>query len=168
MKKLTILLSLIILSSCSVNKQSLGLGRQNHDEFTVMKRRPLSMPPEYNLAPPEPGKEPLQPIKPAEDAETALFGNAESEKDYISNADQTFLDKLGTEQYHPNIRKILDDEVENDPANDKYLIDNVMFWKDKDNSVIIDNIEEAKRLKANKEQGLPVDNGDVKVFNPKD
>ena len=55
MKRQTLLsLSLIALfvSGCSQMREELGLNRNSPDEFTVVKRAPLTLPPEYNLRPP--------------------------------------------------------------------------------------------------------------------
>ena len=143
------------------------MGRKTPDEFAVMKRQPLSMPPEYNIEPPEPGKEPLKQPNPEKKAKQAIFGQTDETPSNISGTDNTFLDELGTGEYNPNIRGMLEDELINDPANNKYLIDGLMFWGDKDNSVVIDNLEEAQRLKSNERQGLRVDEGNIPILNPK-
>ena len=169
MKKAILSLILILsMSACSMDKQSMGLGRQTPDEFVVMKRQPLSMPPDYNLSPPEPGKEPLKQPAPEKDAEIAVFGAIDEEQSSISETDDNFLREIGADYSQPNIRATLDNEMINDPANNKYLIDGLMFWKDKDNSIILDNLEESKRIKHNKKQGLAIDQGEVPVLNPID
>lgn len=49
---MTVLMSAALLSGCSnVTKQKLGLTKQAPDEFMVMSRAPLSLPPEYDLRP---------------------------------------------------------------------------------------------------------------------
>ena len=49
------LLLLIVLTGCSGAKEQLGLTRTLPDEFAVVKRAPLALPPDYNLRPPAPG-----------------------------------------------------------------------------------------------------------------
>ncbi|MBK5955442.1 hypothetical protein CCR92_15760, partial [Rhodospirillum rubrum] len=49
------LLAPLALSGCSNAKKSLGLDRQPPDEFKVVTRAPLAMPPDFNLRPPQPG-----------------------------------------------------------------------------------------------------------------
>jgi Protein of unknown function (DUF3035) len=44
-----------LLSSCSDLKQLVGLDQPMPDEFAVESRAPLTIPPEFNLRPPEPG-----------------------------------------------------------------------------------------------------------------
>ena len=44
------------LAGCSGSVQeSLGLGKRQPDEFQVVRRAPLVLPPDFNLRPPEPG-----------------------------------------------------------------------------------------------------------------
>ncbi|KJS38300.1 MAG: hypothetical protein VR70_10355, partial [Rhodospirillaceae bacterium BRH_c57] len=47
------------LSGCGGGvKETLGLNRQAPDEFQVVSRPPLAIPPEFKLRPPEPGAPP--------------------------------------------------------------------------------------------------------------
>jgi hypothetical protein len=163
MKKYIVYAVLIMLSACSVNKSTLGLGRKTPDEFTVLKRQPLSMPPNYNKTPPKPGTIPEKEVSTKEEAEKSLFGETIKESN-LSNEDKYFLKELNSETYDPNIREKLNKEAINDPANNKYLINNLMFWNAEDNSPVIDNIEEAKRLKNNKQQGKNINYGEVPII----
>ena len=52
------LISFLALSGCSDAKEQLGLTRSAPDEFAVVKRAPLAMPPDYTLRPPRPGAAP--------------------------------------------------------------------------------------------------------------
>lgn len=49
------LIAVSFLSSCSDFKQMVGLDQPMPDEFAVESRAPLTIPPEFNLRPPEPG-----------------------------------------------------------------------------------------------------------------
>jgi hypothetical protein len=44
-----------LLSGCSDIKQMVGLDQSMPDEFAVESRAPLTIPPDFNLRPPEPG-----------------------------------------------------------------------------------------------------------------
>lgn len=166
MKKLILGLSLICaLSACSINKQSLGLGKNSPDEFVVMKRKPLSMPPDYNLTPPKPGTKSNQQSNTSAEAERILFGSNEVESKDFSKSDKSFLDDINATDTQANIRDIVNEELENDPANNKYLINELMSWRKEDNSAVINNTKEAKRLKNNQTQGLSINEGYVPVLN---
>lgn len=45
----------LALSGCGNMRDTLGLGKNTPDEFAVVTRAPLSMPPTYELRPPQPG-----------------------------------------------------------------------------------------------------------------
>jgi hypothetical protein len=113
-------------------------------------------------------------VKPEVQAEQILMGK-ENQKSVIENkqpteqnADNTFLQELDATSYNKDIRQTLNEEYLNDPSKDKYLIDSLMFWKDKDSSVIIDNLKESERLKENKQINKPLNEGDIPVINPQE
>src|SRR5260370_7041930 len=45
----------LLISGCSDLKKAIGLERTSPDEFAVESRAPLTMPPDFNLPPPQPG-----------------------------------------------------------------------------------------------------------------
>jgi Protein of unknown function (DUF3035) len=45
----------LLISGCSDLKKAVGLERSTPDEFAVESRAPLTMPPDFNLRPPQPG-----------------------------------------------------------------------------------------------------------------
>jgi len=45
----------LLISGCSDLKKAMGLERTSPDEFAVESRAPLTMPPDFNLRPPQPG-----------------------------------------------------------------------------------------------------------------
>jgi len=175
MKKYIFLLMIVLIgSSCSMNKQSLGLGRNVPDEFMVLNRKPLSFPPDYNTVPPKPGeKEEIIQISSNDEVKDIFLGEEESEAVYFEDDskeqevdnDTAFLNQIEADKYDANIRKTLKEEAINDPANNKYLISDLMFWGKKDNSVVLDSQKEADRIKNNKKQGLPIDTGEVQIIN---
>lgn len=63
-----------LLAGCSEARQAMGLGKRAPDEFTVVKRAPLSLPPEYALRPPEPGAPRPQESSPTAQARQQVLG----------------------------------------------------------------------------------------------
>ena len=55
MKKILILLLLssLLVVSCSKVRESAGVNRKNIDEFAVIENPPLIIPPDFNLLPPD-------------------------------------------------------------------------------------------------------------------
>ena len=45
----------LVLSACQDAKRALGYEKMPPDEFQVVQRAPLSMPPDFSLRPPQPG-----------------------------------------------------------------------------------------------------------------
>lgn len=71
---LLILGAALILSSCGEStKRALGLARQSPDEFSIVKRAPLSQPPDFTLRPPRLGAERPGVATPREQARQAIF-----------------------------------------------------------------------------------------------
>ena len=62
MSRLTALSVIAILSvglaACDSARETLGLNKRAPDEFAVVPRAPLVLPPNYDLRPPEPGAPP--------------------------------------------------------------------------------------------------------------
>jgi len=66
------------LQGCSDPKKALGLGKRSPDEFAVVTRAPLSLPPEYALRPPQPGAQRPQELSPVDAARQSLFSSVNS------------------------------------------------------------------------------------------
>lgn len=110
-----ILSCLIILSGCGGGtkiKETLGVEREAPDEFAVIKRAPLELPPDYNLRPPRPGAERPQELNPSNEARRTIFGTPVPERAQIpTSAEDQFLQALGAENADPDIRRSLDGET---------------------------------------------------------
>jgi hypothetical protein len=62
----------MLLAGCSGFKQAIGIEPTPPDEFAVEARAPLTIPPDFDLRPPEPGKPRPQEKTSAEEAERVL------------------------------------------------------------------------------------------------
>jgi hypothetical protein len=174
-KKLTLVaaaMAMLALSACSDMKKDLGLGRNSPDEFTVVKRAPLSLPPDYDLRPPVEGMAP-----PAADssnqAKAALMGDSSQDAAPKGNAEDAFLQKAGADKANPAIRSVIGQDNGYLALKNEKLVDRLIFWNDEppsDEDVpasVIDPKKEADRLKKNQEEGKPVNAGDVPVIEHK-
>jgi hypothetical protein len=172
-----------VLSGCSGAKKMLGLARTAPDEFTVLTRAPLSLPPNYELTPPKPGARRVQDGDSNKVAKKTLF--AEDEPDiYSSNyssqnlkeeenkslGETALLEKAGAKKAKSNIKKILDSENSELVDGSKEFTDKIIFWQNKgdESEVLVDAAKEAKRLQENKALGKSVNSGDVPVIEKKD
>lgn len=165
--------ALLALAACSPEiKQELGVGRNSPDEFTVVKRAPLTLPPEYTLRPPmDPSAAP-----PAEgiasEARAALLGAPAAPAEEVAG-DKNLLSKLGADAVPADIRKQIDEENGYIALENRTVAQKLIFWDDsapdpeKAPAEVVDPAKEAERLKKNKEEGKPANEGDVPVIKKK-
>ena len=129
-----VLLSAVALTGCEGTKQALGLsGKKAPDEFTVITKAPLIIPPDFSLRPPVPGQKGPQDILAENSAKAALLGgiqntapvtHADAVAAGISTGELALLRQAGAENVDPNIRQIIDTETAAfgtvvDPAKEK-------------------------------------------------
>ncbi len=159
----------VALTGCSQMREQLGLNRNSPDEFTVVKRAPLSLPPEYNLRPPgaEGNTSLTQVNSDRETVKRAVFGaNGNVEDDTPKDAETALLKNIGAKQANPDIRKILDQESGYVVFEERTTIDRILR-RDPNGNVkesLVDPKAEAERIKTNAEEGRPVNEGDVPVI----
>lgn len=188
--RLTLLLPLV-LTACSGGemRQTLGLDRKAPDEFVVYARPPLSVPPEFDLKPPRPGEEGPHSVSTEAQARKALLGTQAKpssldgmdadpavatavvpvlEADAPSAAQSSFLKKAGAEKADPNIRADLRQDVIAAPEKKKKaqsLYEELV--EDEKTEPVIDAKKEAERLRRNKDEGKPANDGEVPVEDTK-
>ncbi len=115
------------LSGCAGASQALGLSKTVPDEFRVVAKAPLVVPPDFALRPPRPGEPRPQELQPESQARVALFGAREAT---TRSAGETLLaNKAGAEKADPLIRYVMDDEFGAVAHKEKPFADRVMFWK---------------------------------------
>ena len=146
------------MAGCSSTKRALGMSKVTPDEFRVVTKAPLVVPPDYGLRPPAPGEPRPQELQPESAARNALLGAREGEM--RSDGEKMLAAKAGAEKADPLIRYVVDDEFGDVAHKEKSFADRVMFWRsDKpaaatpaaagDNQPApVDAQEEADRLKA--------------------
>lgn len=168
-----------LAGGCSSVKEQLGLTKQSPDEFKVVSRAPLSMPPDYNLRPPTPGAPRPQEGTTRDQAAAAVFGypGAGLQPDQIppigegeaeaaqSSGESALLQSAGASGVDPNIRQLVDSETAEDEADSTTLADTLVFWRDPEPyGDVVDPAAEQKRLQENAALGKPVTEGDTPVI----
>lgn len=78
--------TLLLLTACAGNsvKETLGIGHKPPDEFRVVSRPPLSVPPQFNLRPPASGAQ-SQSIVPADRKAQSIITGSSTGKDKAGN-----------------------------------------------------------------------------------
>jgi hypothetical protein len=156
------------LSGCNSAAQALGITKVTPDEFRVVTKAPLTIPPDYSLRPPNPGEPRPQELQPESAARSAILGIRASEQ--RSEGEKLLASKAGGDKADPLVRYVVDDEFGDLAHKDPSFADRVMFWRKSaapvapansakatgaDTAVPLDPAAEATRLK-NLTGGKPV------------
>ncbi len=159
----------LALAGCSSLSNSLGLNPQGPDEFTVVAKAPLVMPPDFTLRPPTPGAPRPQEIQVQQQARAALLaqpaagagagvaplGAAPGAVGEARTAGEVaLLGNAGAANADPAIRALVDFEnaqlLEQGPG----FMERVLFWQQPPLDVI-DPVAEAERLRAEGNVAVP-------------
>lgn len=167
MRKIVLSLLLVTglgLSGCSQMRDELGLARHSPDEFTVVKRAPLTLPPDYNLRPPADGSALGAGRKSASaDARTAIFGGESGNTEDQSSGNEVFLSKVGAQEADSSIRTVLDRESGYVPVEKRSTIEKILRRKPDSSNSIVDAKAEAERLQNNADADRPLTEGETPV-----
>jgi hypothetical protein len=173
----------LLLAACNSGqvRDTLGLNRSAPDEFTVISRPPLALPPDFDLRPPKPGEAPRG-ISTEDEARSVLTGKpvplrADTiemprtetavvpvvSSDAPSGAEANFLKKTGATGDNSDIRTQLgaEDNKPVDTKNAKSLYEKLVGPDSAE--PVVDPKKEAARLRNNKEAGKPLNEGEVPV-----
>lgn len=85
------LLLILLVSGCSQIQNITGKGKNPPDEFAVVERPSLVIPPDFALAPPAPGEPSPQDLASAPDTLRALFPGRENVVPQISSGEGALL-----------------------------------------------------------------------------
>lgn len=155
--------ALLALTACSGFKEELGLTKQSPDEFRVVSRAPLSMPPDYNLVPPAPGAPRPQEGTATDQARAAVFGGQPGAQPVgDTSGDQAFLSAAGAQNADPSIRQVVDAETRQYNEESADFIDALIFWrKPEAPGVVVDPQGEKQRIQENQALGRPLTEGET-------
>jgi hypothetical protein len=122
------------LSGCDSLKSALGTDKQPPDEFAVVTKAPLIIPPDFNLRPPKPGAPPANQVSPTQSAQAALFNadpatTAASMPGDMSMGEKLLLSYAGAANADGSIRQVIAAENKKLQASDDGFTDSLMFWK---------------------------------------
>lgn len=165
-----LLLLPLMLAACGETKEALGFGRVTPDEFAVVDRPALSIPPDFKLRPPQPGAPRPQEQSAAAQAEQAVFGQSAppAATPGMNGGDltQALLTQAGAAKADPNIRRTIDRELHQTASGDRHLVDDLLWWR-KDNAgnaAVVDAVSESQRVRGNQAAGKPVNAGATPVI----
>ncbi|MCH8925606.1 MAG: DUF3035 domain-containing protein, partial [Proteobacteria bacterium] len=117
------------------------MNKQSPDEFRVISRAPLSLPPDFTLRPPEPGIPRPQEGTATQQARKAVFRleqpktqplNEQVKADGRTLGELSLLKAAGADKIDPGIRRTIDLETQQLNAESEDFIDALIFWRDKE------------------------------------
>ena len=149
------------LGACSVFTNQ----KNPPDEFAVLTKAPLVIPPDYALRPPKSGQSSPAALQAQQRAEQSIFGRRDVDPELLEGqtlGEQALLTKAGAIDADPQIREVLGGELAALSSGDTSLTDRILFWQDDPTGIaVVDAEEEAERLRRNEEEGRPAPDGDT-------
>lgn len=126
------------LTGCSYLRRQAGMNRTSPDEFSVLTKGSLVIPPDFGLMPPKPGEPPTNQTDPSSAAQAALYGDEQSAAQIAANmsgngteGEKLLLAKAGAEKADPEVRQHIASDITGMMAADDSFVNEVLFWKDK-------------------------------------
>ena len=168
-----LLAPLLLLAACGGDTaRTLGLTRDAPDEFQVVTRAPLSIPPSMgDLPPPRPGAQRPQEMSARERGESTLAPATvvgEGRSDRPSGAEAALVAQAGRAagtQNSGNIRRQVDEESLRLDRPQQNVVERLMFWQDPPRpGTVLDPQREAQRLRENSALGRSPEAGDTPII----
>ncbi len=159
----------LLAGACGSNTmRTLGLTRDAPDEFAVLTRAPLSMPPDMSALPaPRPGASRPQERSARDAAEAALVPGAAlatPSTARASGAESALLAQAGR-GVPDDIRRRVDEESSRLDAPDRGFTDRLMFWRDPPPpGTAVDPNRENARLRENAALGRDATAGETPII----
>ena len=148
------------LAGCEQTREAFGLTKSAPDEFAVVTRAPLAIPPDYGLRPPTPGVQRPQERTTTNEAQNILLSKAGRTAPDTgggkepSRGELALLGKAGAQNADPSIRdKVARESAVLAESDDKFLA-KLIFWQEKEPpGVVVDPANESRRLRENSALG---------------
>ncbi|MEM9232706.1 MAG: DUF3035 domain-containing protein [Pseudomonadota bacterium] len=112
----------LAVTGCS----ALGGGKNPPDEFAIVTKAPLTVPPDYALRPPKPGETRPEALSTADRTRQLLIGDESTQPP--STGELALLQSVGALDVDGNIRAILAAENGGRAKKDENLANQLIFW----------------------------------------
>ncbi|MBE1236412.1 DUF3035 domain-containing protein [Phaeovibrio sulfidiphilus] len=156
------------MSACANPKKSLGLERDVPDEYSVVPRAPLALPPDFAMRPPKPGAPRPQEVSSRDHARSLVTGSRGDHRDTASSGETSFMRLAGTNRADPDIRFIVNRESSILAEESRSFTDRLVFWrKAEEPGTAVDPEAEARRIRENQALGRPATEGRTPVIERK-
>jgi hypothetical protein len=119
--------SALVSGGCATGAKVLGIRKSAPNEFNILTKPPLIVPPEYNLRPPRTGELNVEEKYSTVAARKALLGEVDPAKPSAGEA--VLMSKAGGGKADPTVRAMIDASNSIERKN-RGFADRVMFWRD--------------------------------------
>jgi len=155
-----------LLSGCESARKAFSSDKTAPDEFAVFSRPPLSLPPQYKLRPPKPGKTFLRGEDTSIIAKRAVLGQAVKRQVPPLPAQGSpgviaLLRETGGLNATSDIRATINEETSILSTQDQRFVDKLIFWVDEkeEGGTVVDARKEQKRIQETQALGKPITEG---------
>ena len=114
-------------TACETVGKALGAGKNPPDEFTIVTKAPLTLPPDFALRPPRPGETRPERLSTSERTRQLLLGDETTAPP--TNGELALLQSVGALNVDPNIRAILSAENGGRADKDQSFANQLLFWR---------------------------------------
>ncbi len=115
------------LAACEHSRNSLGLAQVRSDDYRVVTKAPLVIPPDYAMRPSAPGEPRPQELQPESAGRQALYNERNSEQRSVG--EKLLVQRAGADHADPLARYVVDDEFGDIAYKEKAFSDKVMAWR---------------------------------------
>ena len=175
--------TLCLLAACARGtvQNALGMGKRAPDEFAVVSRAPLILPPDYGLRPPGSSESRPGVDTPSDRARATLTGGESQQPGAVdqemvsaafdersnaaSSGERALVAQATTAPVDPEIRRRIAEENMQLAQVEQALFTRLVKWRQPQSlAVTIDPAAETERLRANRAAGKPPTEGDSPVI----
>jgi hypothetical protein len=170
---LAVSIAALSLGGCDSLRRVAGIDKAPPDEFSVISRAPLELPPDYTLRPPRAGALRAQEVAPTDQARQTVFRAPDKNAPAVASGNLSagevaILKQAGAAAAPSDIRKTVNQENTKLSDPDRSFIDSLLFWKSEPvPGDIIDPQKEAQRLQGNAASGKKADDGETATIERK-
>ena len=158
-------IAMIGLAACAAFGAAGCSSTPTPDEFRVVRKAPLTVPPEYNLRPPSPGSARPQELSPEAQARVAVFG-----VDYgqaASEGEKLFIKQVGGDAIDRMVRNQVDFDNAQILRKNRSFADMILSFGATPTEPLVDPAAEAARIKAAEDANKDVIGTGKVVIQPK-
>jgi hypothetical protein len=154
----------VALIGCQDIREAAGVTKSPPDEFAVVTKAPLVIPPDFNLRPPKPGAAPLNQTSPTDSAQAAVFGDdpatvAASLPNTYSSGEKTLLANSGGATADHGVRAQIAADTKSMSTASQSFTDELLFRSKPDPNAghPVNADAEHDKMVAEKSDGTPIE-----------